>query len=107
MVGAPVPERQLVVSWSVARPISWWPRQIPSTGTRPRAARTTVGLLGQRRRVAGPVGQQDAVVARELVRVADVGEHGGRAPADTRRRRMDLDAVVDDGHGHASLARGR
>ena len=29
------PNGSLNVSWPVARPSSWWPRQIPSTGTRP------------------------------------------------------------------------
>ena len=35
------PKGSLKVSCPVARPSSWWPRQIPKTGVRPRRSRTT------------------------------------------------------------------
>ncbi len=82
----------------VARPSSWWPRQIPSTGTRPSELAHDRRLGLERLRVAGPVREEHAVVGGELVRVDVVRIHrDGRARAREAAQDRPLAAVVDDG----------
>ena len=79
MVRAAVAERQLERRRGRSRGASsWWPRQMPSTGTRPSSSRTVAISSRERLRVAGAVREQHAVVAGELVGVDVVRVDGDR-----------------------------
>ena len=82
------PNGSLKVARPVASASSWWPRQIPSTGTRPSSSRTVAISSYERLRVAGAVREHDAVVRGERVGVDVVREdrRPRRRAAASRRR---------------------